>query len=189
MTNVARGTCTNIFNNNVLDSLRSFAQTLASIHYNSEDYKLIDKNIEKLIKYGWVVSFELKDYVFENLSGKIKTNELVLQYYTKSHIKKLEKEIIDGLSFDKQLVKYFRESKKDYLNKSYLSCVTLPFAIIDRLVSMNFNCKPGVSGIASLKKHLEREDFYNGYVNYSTIKVLFELYKDTKKFYNRKTKI
>jgi len=188
LTNIAKVTYENIFNEKVLDSLRKFAQTLASIHYNFEDSKLIDKNVEKLIKYRWVVSFELEDYVFENLCSKTKTNELVLQFYTKSRINKLEKEIIDGLSFDKQLVKYFKESKKDYLNKAYLSCVTLLFAIIDRLISMNFNCKPGVSGIASLKKYLEKEEFYNGYVNYSTIKVLFELYEDTKNFTLEKEK-
>ncbi len=182
LVNIVKISYENIINNESLNSLRKLAQTLASIHYDSEEIKLVDKNVEKLIEYGWPVSFELEDYVFEKIPGKAKTNEIVKKYYTKQRISKIERTIRDYLKFDKYLMKYFKEAKKDFLNCSYYSCAVMLFAIIDRLISMNFSNEIGIKGILLLKKKLKDVEFYNGYVNYSTVKVLFKLYADTNNF-------
>lgn len=173
------------FNNEeFVNSLKKITKTLLSYQTAYNDTKSIKDNLEKVIKYGWVVTFEIEDYIlFNRITNKQKTNQAIYKLYNKSKIGKLEKEIIQYLKFDKYLLKYFNEAKTDFINKSYYSCAAMLFAIIDRLISMNFeNKKTGVKGVEELDKILVNKEYYNGHLTYSTMNVLINIFSNANNF-------
>ena len=177
----------NFYSKNIIDGLNdkflnTFKDIMSNIDIKPVDSEIIDKNVEKLISYNWVVSFEIEDYVSGNVKSKTQMVEIITKYYTKNRIKTISRDMSEKLKFDKNLSRYFREASRCYKNKCYYSCASMMFAIIDRLISMTFNKKPGIRDIKSLHKKLKTEEYYNLYVNYSTVKVLYDIYKETNDF-------
>lgn len=181
ITEITKNYYENILENGISKFFETINKSLESLDYK-EEVKRLDKNVEKLISYGWPVSFEMEDYVFEELRNKRATNAIILNYYNKTKINHIEKEIIKSINFDKNLVRYFKEARKCYLVKSYYGCASLLFAIIDRIISMNFGRYSGKQGIKKMTENNEIKDFSNIYVNYSTIKILESLFQNANDF-------
>lgn len=184
MVDLVNNTCKVYFNEEAVQSLKDFSRVLLSFKNEFNDSKSVRNNVDKMIEYGWVITFELEDYVlFNRVSNMERTNQDLCKFYNKSEIKKIEDEIIMYLKFDPFLIEYFNEAKTAFLNKLYYSCSTMLFAIIDRLISMNFEKRNiGKSGVNKLNDSLINEDFYNGHLTYSTMTVLINLYAPANDF-------
>lgn len=181
MVEIANMAYKSIFNDTLTKYVKELAKSL--LPYKSES-TVFKKNVEKLIKYGWVVTLEIeKTLLFNKISNRKDVNQIICGIYDDTKIKKIEKEIKEYLKFDSNLLRYFKEAKKDYVSKSYYSCAAMEFAIIDRLISMNSeNRNIGHRGVNNLKELLINEDYYNEYINYSTICILTNLFEHAKDF-------
>lgn len=165
-----------------LYNYRTLLKGLTLVKYNDNDSDEIDKNIEKIISYGWPLSLDLDSIIYDDITNRKQVNEYYIHKYNKSKINSLRKEIGNRLKFDKDLIRYFKEAKKAYDTGLYYSCSSMLFAIIDKLISMCFSSDIGCNGISKLRKSLKKENLYNLYVNYSTIRILFNIYDDTSNF-------
>lgn len=177
---------TNIISDVLIQTLKEVSKKFSELQDELFEANGIKNNIDKLVEYGFPISFETEEYVYEEILPKEEMIKKIMNYYTKDKINTINNFIKDKIKFDNNLLNYFEEAIISYDNKLYYSCASLLFSIMDRIISMNFVDSKGKAigrnGSFLLKKFIEVKNLDRVYLNKTTLILLEKYFENANDF-------